>query len=589
MHEELLELVGAQVVVSVLEHALEQSGREQPDPGAFDRILAGGQLLEDRDAVASILQGPGHGLQLSSRTAESMDDVGAGLGGDPVGVHLAAPGPTIARSFGHGKLIPPGVYAVSSRLEAADVEELVMKLEQVHLESLGHASYLVASDETGDALVVDPRRDVDVYLGLAHEQGYRIRYVVDTHQHNDYLSGLRELVERTGATALASSYTDRVGFDHRPVRDGEQIEFGEVGIEVLHTPGHTPEHLSFVLFDGEQDAAEPAILLSGGALLVGDLARPDLLGSPEQTRRSAEAFCATIQKKILELPDHVLVYPTHVAGSLCGGSIGSRLVTTVGYERRANEILRQVDTTDAFVRECLRLDNLPAVPPYWRRMRGRNAEGVEPLGIVDPPRPMTVGEVAEASDGDVIVLDTRQPEAFAGGHIPGALNVGLGSSFPTWAGTVLPEDARTILVLDDPAGLMEATWGLLRIGYPGPDGYLRGGMFDWRTSGRDVERLPTVSVHDVAGRLDDYHVLDVRQPAEWADGHAPHAQFITGAELPSRLDEVPRDRTVLVVCGSGYRSSVAASLLHRNGHRDVVNLLGGMTAWTAADLPTNDA
>lgn len=462
-----------------------------------------------------------------------------------------------------------------------------MKLEQIHLENLGHASYLVASDQSGEALIVDPRRDVDAYLERAHSMGYRIRYVVDTHQHNDYLSGLRELVERTGATALASSYAERVGYDHLPLRDGQQLELGEVGIEVLHTPGHTPEHVSFLLYDGEQDTQEPAMLLSGGALLVGDLARPDLLGSDEDTRQAAETFCETIQRKILNLPDQLIVYPTHVAGSLCGGSIGSRLVTTVGYERRTNDILRQVGDQERFVEQCLRLEDLPAVPPYWRRMRSRNTEGVDPVGVVDPPPPLSVEEVASVGDG-TIVLDTRQPEAFAAGHIPGALNVGLGTSFPTWVGTVLPEGARTVLVIEDPSRLMDATWSFLRIGYPPPAGYLRGGMFDWRTSGRQMDRLPTVTVHDIAGQLDAYHILDVRQPAEWTAGHAPDTQFITGAELPSRLDEVPSDRTVLTVCGSGYRSSVAASLLRRQGHPDVVNLLGGMTAWTAADLPLED-
>lgn len=461
-----------------------------------------------------------------------------------------------------------------------------MRLEQVHLESLGHASYLVASDDTGDALVVDPRRDVEVYLRRAHEQGYRIRWVVDTHQHNDYLSGLRELVERAGATALGSAYADGLGCPHEPVRDGQQLELGEVGIEVLHTPGHTPEHVSFLIYDGEHDARTPALLLSGGALLVGDLARPDLLGGENETRAAARAFCATLQKKILDLPDHVLVYPTHVAGSLCGGAIGARLVTAVGYERRTNAVMRDVDSTDAFVRECLRLENLPAVPPYWPRMRNRNAAGVEPVGAVDPPPPLTPDDIADLVDDGAVVLDARPPEGFAGSHIPGALNVGLGSSFPTWAGTVLAEDARTVLVLDDDSRLLEATWELLRIGYPPPAGYLRGGMRSWRTSGRAIRGLPTVSVHDVADELERYHVLDVRQPAEWVAGHASGAQFVTGAELTRRVDEIPRDRPVLVVCGSGYRSSVAASYLRRAGHDDVVNLAGGMTAWSAAGLPT---
>lgn len=461
-----------------------------------------------------------------------------------------------------------------------------MKLEQIHMESLGHASYMIASDDTGDAMVVDPRRDVGVYLQLAHEQGYRIRWVADTHQHNDYLSGLCELVQRTGATALGSAYADGLKFDHDPVRAGQQFDLGEVGIEVLHTPGHTPEHLSFLVYDGELSRETPALLLSGGALLVGDLARPDLLGGQDEARAAAREFCATLQQTILELPDHVLVYPTHVAGSLCGGSIGARLATTVGYERRTNAILRDVDHTDGFVRECLRLDNLPAVPPYWPRMRGRNTEGVEPVGTVDPPPPMAPDEIARHVDAGAVVVDTRSPEAFAGGHIPGAVNVGWGSSFPTWAGTVLPEDAATILVLDDEARLLDTTWALLRIGYAPPRGYLRGGMRTWRTSGSAVERMPTVSVHDIRDDLDRYHVLDVRQPAEWAQGHAPGAQFVTGAELARRHDEVPRDRTVLTVCGSGYRSSVAASYLRHKGHDDVVNLLGGMSAWLAEDLPT---
>ncbi len=460
-----------------------------------------------------------------------------------------------------------------------------MKLEQVHLESLGHASYLIASDDTGEALVVDPRRDVDVYLRSAHEQGYRIRWVLDTHQHNDYLSGLLELVARTGATALGSAYAERLGYDHEPVRDGQQFELGEVGVEVLHTPGHTPEHVSLAIYDGEHSRDTPALLLSGGALLVGDLARPDLLGEQTETRKAARAFCETIQKKILQLPDHVLVYPTHVAGSLCGGGIGARLVTTVGYERRTNAVLRDVDNTDAFVRECLRLDNLPAVPPYWPRMRSRNAAGVAPVGVVDPPPPLEPDDIARQAADGVIVVDARAPEAFASGHIPEALNVGWGSSFPTWAGTVLPEDARTILVLEDEARLVEITWELLRIGYPRPEGYLRGGMRTWRTSGRAMDHVPTVSVQDVRGDLDRYHVLDVRQPAEWVEGHAPGAQFLTGAELSRRHEEVPRDRTVLTVCGSGYRSSVAASYLRRQGHQKIVNLLGGMSAWLADGLP----
>jgi hydroxyacylglutathione hydrolase len=459
-----------------------------------------------------------------------------------------------------------------------------MFFTQFHVEALGHASYLIGDDATGHALVLDPRRDVDVYLEAARGQGLRITHVLDTHGHNDYLSGLSELQARTGAQVLGSAAAE-LGYDHRSVADGEVLELGDVGLEVLHTPGHTPEHISLLVRDREQ-GDEPALLLSGGALLVGDLARPDLLGGQDEAREAARAFCQTIQEKILTLPDHVEVWPTHVAGSLCGGDIGSRLSTTVGYERRTNAILAEVSDHDGFVRECLRLDNLPAVPPYWRRMRTQNLAGVERLGVLGEPPALGPDDVDEAAGGDgVVVLDTRQPEAFGGGHIPGALNVGLGSSFPTWAGTVLPADAATLLVLDDPSALPEVTTHLLRIGYPLPAGWLAGGMFAWRTAAKPLARLEQITVHELADRRDELRVLDVRQPAEWAEAHIEGATFITGAELPERLGDVPAG-PLAVICGSGFRSSVSASLLTSTGRKDIVNVLGGMSAWTAADLPT---
>lgn len=454
-----------------------------------------------------------------------------------------------------------------------------MYVEQFYLEALGHASYLVGSEQTGEALLLDPRRDVGGYFTAARRKGLRITYALDTHGHNDYLSGLQEVVERTDATLLGSSAGD-LGYDHRPVKDGEQLEMGEVGIEVLHTPGHTPEHLSLLLYDREQ-GDEPATLLSGGALLVGDLARPDLLGGPEEAKGAAREFCRTIQEKILPLPDHVEVFPTHVAGSLCGGSIGSRLSTTVGYERRMNAILAEVSSKQEFVTECIRLDNLPAVPPYWRRMRRQNLTGPPPLGVLREPPPLGPDDAERLGADGAFVLDVRQPEAFGGAHVPRALNVGLGSSFPTWAGTVLPEDARVVLVLDDPDDLWEATWHLLRIGYEPPVGWLAGGMLAWRTSGKEIATLPQITVHELRGRIDaeGVNVLDVRQPTEWEAGHIPGARWITGGELPSRLDEVDPYGTLAVTCGSGYRSSVAASLLAHHGHPDLVNVAGGMTAW----------
>ena len=459
-----------------------------------------------------------------------------------------------------------------------------MVFEQFYLESLGHASYLVGDERTGRALVVDPRRDVGAYLQSARSHGLRIAYAIDTHGHNDYLSGLLELRLRQDMEALGFSGAD-LGYEHRSVDDGEVLEMGDVAFEVIHTPGHTPEHVSLLVHD-RAAGDEPAMLLSGGALLVGDLGRPDLLGGPDAAREAAQTFCHTIQEKILwRLGDHVAVYPTHVKGSLCAGNIGSRLSTTVGFERRTNPVLSRITSSEEFVEECIRLDNLPAVPPYWRRMRAQNLAGPPVLDLWEPPA-LVPSDLRRHRDSGAVVVDTRSPEAFGGGHIPGALNVGLGPSFATWAGTVLPEGARVLLVLDRPADLWDAAWQLLRVGYDLPEGWLSGGMAAWRATGA-IESLPQIDVQELRERVEAgaVDVLDVRQPAEWAAGHIPGATFVTGAELPSRIDEVPDRRPVAVVCATGYRSSVAASLLapHRPG--GVLNVLGGMTAWNAAGHP----
>lgn len=462
-----------------------------------------------------------------------------------------------------------------------------MELRQFHLESLGHASYLVGDEATGDALVLDPKRDVEDYLRVARERGFRLAYVIDTHGHNDYLSGISELIARAPGIRPLAPALGTYGYDHRPLRHGEIVEMGDVAFEVLHTPGHTPEHVSLLIRD-RAVGDEPAALLAGGALLVNDVARPDLLGSDERTRESAEAMRTMLRDVILTLPDHVEVFPTHVAGSLCGGNIGARLSTTVGYERRTNPVLRRV-LEDRPLDEVFGLDTLPAVPPYWRRMRAQNMAGPAPLGVVAEPPALTVDHVEKLMDGGAVVLDARQPEAFAGLHLPGSVNVGLGTSFATWAGTVLPEGADVVLVLDRPEDLWEATWQLLRIGYAPPAGWLAGGAAAWRTSGREVASLPQVTAQEAADALarGELRVLDVRQPAEWAEGHVDGATFVTGGELPSRLADLPAPdgRPLAVMCGSGFRSSVMTSVLRANGRDDAVNLIGGAEAWRAAGLP----
>lgn len=468
-----------------------------------------------------------------------------------------------------------------------------MIFKQFYLESLGHASYLLGSEETGEALVLDARRDVAPYYDYARAQGLTIRFATDTHQHNDYLSGVTEL-ERRSPTELLAGARAELGYKARRLADGERFRLGEIEVEAMHTPGHTPEHVSYLVRDhGRGD--EPVILFSGGALLVDDVARPDLLGGEDATREGARDLAATLREKILPLPDHVLVYPTHVAGSLCGGGIGSMLVTTIGYERRMNAMVRcaaEAAEAEDFAQQCLDLSSLPTVPPYWKRMRRQNQDGPSPVGVPAEPSALSVAAF-EAQIGDgAMVLDCRAPEAFGGGHIPGAYNVGAGSSFPTWAGSVLPPDRPILLVLDRPEELWEITWHLLRIGYDVPKGWLAGGMQAWRTAGREIDfvRQWTVSeLREATEARNGLFVLDVRQPAEWKSGHVPGATHIPGGALPERHREVPSGRPIAVYCGSGYRSSVAVSLLKAQGHEDVRNVLGGFAAWKARGYPVEGA
>ncbi len=462
-----------------------------------------------------------------------------------------------------------------------------MIFKQFYLPSLGHASYFVGSEQTGEALVLDVRRDVEIYFKEARSEGMRIRYAADTHQHNDYLTGICELPVRSDVELLGSARAE-LGYKARPLADGQRLEMGEILFEVLHTPGHTPEHISLLVTDRSR-GDEPALLLSGGALLVGDVARPDLLGGRADIEKAAENLCRMLQEKILTLPDYVEVFPTHVAGSLCGGNIASRLSTTIGYERRMNEMLARLAASEEIVKQCIELKDLPAVPPYWRRMRRQNQQGPPLLGVLREPPALSVSDFEALRDEGAVVLDCRSPESFAGAHIPDSLNVGRGTSFPTWAGTVLPADTPYILVLEKEDELWDICWDLLRTGYELPRGWLAGGMYAWRTAAKPMRMMTEWTVWELSERLEGepkLTVLDVRQPGEWSSGHIKGASFITGATLPARIEEVPRDHTLAVICGSGYRSSVMASLLEQNGFQNIANVVGGMSAWIGAGFET---
>lgn len=323
-----------------------------------------------------------------------------------------------------------------------------MFLQQLFVKGLGHASYLLGDEDAGVAAVIDPRRDVDAYLGLAQAEGLRITDIFETHVHNDYASGADALREQTGA-AVHASVDAGLTRPHHPVRHGDEIRLGRLRIRAIATPGHTPDHVSFAVADLSR-SDDDWVLFSGGALLVGSAARPDLLGGPEEAARAAEVEFATLRDRIAPLPDWLELYPTHGPGSLCGSGIGGKRWSTIGYERRHNPALSQPDA--ASFRRFILTDQ-PTVPAYWRRMRALNQRGAPPVTELDAPRPMTPDQVEHAVGHDAVVIDARDPSAFATGHVPGALGIGLADSFGTWVGSVVSADRPLVLVLDRPADL----------------------------------------------------------------------------------------------------------------------------------------
>ena len=454
-----------------------------------------------------------------------------------------------------------------------------MFLQQFFVRGLGHASYLVGDADAGLAAVVDPRRDVDAYLDLARAEGLRIVEILETHVHNDYVSGAEELRQRTGATVRASTIA-ALTRPHEAIADGDELHLGSLRFRVLATPGHTPDHVSFAVADLSR-STDDWVLFAGGALLVGTAARPDLLGGPEEAARAAAVEFATLRDRIAPLPDWVELYPTHGAGSLCGSGIGGKRWSTIGYERRHNPALLQPDA-DAF-RQFILTDQ-PTVPAYWRRMRALNQAGAAPLAGLGEPRPMTVEAVEHAAGHDAVVVDARDPEVFAAGHIPGSFGIGLGDTFGTWVGSVVPADRELILVLTHDDDVASALAQLRRAGYDRVAGYLVGGFDAWQANGNDIARLDTRTADDLASQIASgaVRVLDVREANEWRAGHIAGAIHIPGGALPRRLDEVPSDRPLAVVCAGGYRSTVAASVLERAGRDHLINMIGGVTAYEAA-------
>lgn len=466
-----------------------------------------------------------------------------------------------------------------------------MYFHQRFIPGLAIYSYLIGDEKTGEAAVIDATRDVDEFLRIAEREGLHIRHILETHVHADFVSGSHELKTRLGGEPTihvsglgGKDWTPPYG-DH-VLKDGDEIRMGDLRLQAVHTPGHTLEHLSWALYDDSRSKLDPWLILTGDFLFVGDVGRPDLLGAEAQQQLAHQLY-GSVFEKLPAIPDFTEFYPGHGKGSLCGKALGARSSSTLGYERRYNPALIQKDE-DRWVADLMA--NMPIAPPYFRRMKQVNSQGPKLIGPELPgQRRISPKSVHERVCENCLVVDVRSAEAFAAAHIPHAINIPFGPNLPTWAGWVLPYDRPTIIVTDHPRQMPEITWHLLRVGFDDLRGYIDGGMSAWETSGLPLETLTTLSVHQLHEQLRSGSrptVLDVRTESEWNAGHIDGALHIHGGTLQDRFAEVPRDKPVTVVCGSGYRASIAASFLQREGYEDVRNVLGGMPAWKAANLPT---
>ncbi|HST50947.1 MAG TPA: rhodanese-like domain-containing protein [Pyrinomonadaceae bacterium] len=458
-----------------------------------------------------------------------------------------------------------------------------MYFKQFYLGCLAHASYLVGSE--GEAAVVDPQRDVGEYVAEAEAQGLKIKYVIETHLHADFVSGHRELSARTGAEIVFGSKAG-ARFPHRAVREGDEIKVGKVSLRILETPGHTPESISVLVVDREVSDA-PQKVLTGDTLFVGDVGRPDLAGSRGHTPQAmAGQMYDSLHEKLLKLDDSVEVWPAHGAGSMCGRNISKETSSTIGQQRRFNYALAPMPK-DEFV--LMMTADLPEAPAYFPADAEINREGASPLTDIRRPAVLLAQQVAAYSNVGYIVLDVRAASDFGAGHVPGALNVGLGGQFASWAGALVPLGTPLIVVADTDEQVDEAVMRLARVGHESVRGYLRGGMEGWRAAGFDTDGVTQISVADLRRMLDensDLQVLDVRRPAEFAAGHAPRAASAPlGARLREEAARLDTSRPVAVICAGGYRSSAATSILQPLGFHQLYNVEGGTGAWVAAGYP----
>lgn len=460
---------------------------------------------------------------------------------------------------------------------------MAIVFECIHTGGIAQLSYLVGDDAEGVAAVIDPRADVDGYLELARAKRVSITHIFETHIHADLISGARELSARAESAKVFVSHEGgaRYGFDHEPMHDGDTFTLGSALITVRHTPGHTPEHVAYLLAEKDHPEA-PWGVLTGDSLFVSSAGRPDLLGSAEAKKLAKQLF-HTLQDFYLELDDGVMVHPGHGAGSPCGADIGDRLSSTIGYERRFNAFL-QFDQKKRFTDFVL--SATPPTPTYYPRMKKINPKGPKVLGNLPAVRGLPPEMFKQAiRKKNTVLIDTRTMLAFGGGHIRGALNIGGNPMLSIWAGWLLDPKKPLLLVLESDDQLNEIVRYFVRTGFTRFAGYLVGGMMAWNNAGLPLDSLGQMTVHEVKRAGKRMQLLDVRSPDEWKSGHIPHARHAFLGELREHLGKLDRKKKTAVYCDSGYRASIAASILQQVGFSNVYSIPGSWQAWENAGLP----
>jgi hydroxyacylglutathione hydrolase len=452
-----------------------------------------------------------------------------------------------------------------------------MIFKRIKSEGIAHNSYLIGSEN--DAAVMDPRRDCQVYIDLAQQRGLKIKYIFETHRNEDYTIGSVELHHFTGAEIYHGPGLDwKYG---NTLRAGQEFQVGKLRLTAIHTPGHTDESMSYTVADLSTGEAT-VMVFTGDALFVGGVGRADLYG-PEEAPRLASNLYDSIFNKILSLGNGVILCPAHGAGSVCGANIADRDESTLGIERDQNPLLQM--SKDEFIK--YKVSEKLERPHYFRQMERYNLEGPPQLGCLPSPAPFTPAEFKEEMERGAVVVDTSYPAAFGGAHIKGSYSIWL-EGLPVFAGWVLSYYTPILLVLDDQHHLEKAVRYLIRVGYDQIVGYLKGGVEGWYNAGFPVEHLQVLTVHELKDKIDrgeQLTILDDRGENEWNEGHIKGAHHIYVGHIQERMADIPKDKPVAMFCNVGHRAGLGASILLREGCREVYNVLGSMTAWRAAGYP----